>query len=125
MTKRAGEALFNNGHVKVTPTRLTVGSVDYPVAAITSVRAVRAGAPWFALPMCACGVASMMGSGQSPVFGVVGLALLVYGFVLFQRQRPLVMVISTSGRDVQAVTGTDDEVRPILAAMRNAIDERG
>ena len=112
-------AIYDEGNITVTPTRLVVGSTTYPVAGITSVRTDTATKPLLiAVVFVVCVLAA------EGTFGfVLGIGLAAAAYFLTLRHT---LVLTTAGQEVRALSHKDPQrIRRIAAAVSHAVDIRG
>lgn len=140
---RRDDPIFANAGVRVTRARVSFASgVDYPIAAISSVRlgtgvnpsrglgvVAMLGGAFLGLIGLVLAVAASQDSSASPIFGVLLIVAaavgIFFGAQLSNAPLPWVVFITTSGREQQAMSGDRKTMEEIVRAVRSAIDARG
>lgn len=140
---KADDSIFVSAGVRVTRARVSFSSgVDYPVAAISSVRLgtgvnpsrglgvmAMLGGAFLGLVGLVLAVAASQDSSASPIFGVLLIVAAVvgifFGAQLSNAPVPWVVFITTSGREQQVMSGDRKTMEEIVRAVRSAIDARG
>ena len=121
---------YSSGNVSVTSKRAVFGAKTYSVANITSVE--MADTPpdrkWPNLILLA-GAALLVLSGitNSATPGIIGLIIVGVGlFLLFRAKRRYVVRLASASGETEALVSDDrDLIEKIVAAIQNAIAERG
>ena len=123
------QVLFERANVKVTGTRFDTGVDSFPIRKIDSVKiAAEKNSRRTGIVFVVGGVAALLGGGLSnfPVLIVAGAALIVSGAMMCFAKVSRSVVLTTRGREVNALTSKDAElIQSVVAALEDAIGRRG
>jgi Family of unknown function (DUF6232) len=119
------ETVFlSENNVQVTNARFIVSGQTYAMNGITSVKNARQN-PSRTLPIIVGLIGlCIIGSGDALFLGIVAMGIAIAIFVMSKSKH--VVVLNTSGGQVEALSSTDtDHIVRIIAALNDAIIHRG
>lgn len=120
----AETTFLQEGDVTVTSARIVVGSKTYPLNGITSIRHEKK-TPGLALPITLMAIGAII--AMQPDGAFFGIPVFAVGIAfLFLRKPAHSIVLSSAGRDVEALSSKDKGlIEKIVVAANDAIVHRG